>query len=416
MKVLVYPHDLQIGGSQINAIDLAAEMVEQGHEALVYAIDGPLRPYIEGRGLRFVAANPLHYRPGPTRIPQIHQLVRREGIDVIHAYEWPPALDAFYGANLPLGTPVLCTVLSMSVSPLVPKTMPLVMGTDELGEEARRAGYPDVRVLEPPIDVVLDTPDIDGRPWRRELGIGDDELAVVSVSRLSIDLKLDALVDAIDAAGLLADRHPVRFVLVGSGNAEAQLRERAAAVNAAAGREVVLLPGSLADPRPAYAGSDIVIGMGSSALRGMAHARPVVVQGVDGWSLPCTEGTFATFQWQGFWGHGSGASGAPLLAEQLDELLGDGDQRRTLGAWSREIVCDRFSLASAGATLLDIFKSLLAAPRPPRRALLRDAWTCGRRAAAVEVQLHLPSNKRKDAHENAAKLSDAARPNQETRA
>jgi len=35
---------------------------------------------------------------------------------------------------------------------------------------------------------------------------------------------------------------------------------------------------------------------------------------------------------------------------------------------------------------------------------------------AVEVQLHLPSNKRKDAHENAAKLSDAARPNQETRA
>jgi L-malate glycosyltransferase len=410
VKVLVCPHDLQIGGSQINAIDLAAEVAEHGHEAVVYAVDGPLRERIERLGLPFVPANPLHYRPGPTRIPQVHRLVRREGIDLIHAYEWPPALDAFFGAQLPLGTPVVCTVLSMAVSPLVPVSMPLIMGTDQLGEEARQAGHAEVSVLEPPIDVAGDNPETDGRPWRRELGIGDDELVVVSVSRLSVDLKLDALVDAIDAARQLADQHPVRFVLVGSGNAEGQLHQRAADVNATVGREVVLLPGSLDDPRPAYAGADIVIGMGSSILRGMAHARPVVVQGERGWTLPCTAETLPTFLWQGFWGVGEGRSAATALAGQLDELLRHPQRRADLGAWGRQVVCDRFSLASAAKTLARVYDSVVAAPRPSRRDLARDALSCGGRAVALEIQLHLPSNKRQARDETTARLSEAARP------
>ena len=59
MKVLVYPHDLQIGGSQINAIDLAAEVAEHGHEAVVYAIDGPLR---DGRRRSIAVWPPLGRR------------------------------------------------------------------------------------------------------------------------------------------------------------------------------------------------------------------------------------------------------------------------------------------------------------------------------------------------------------------
>ena len=65
-------------------------------------------------------------------------LARRKRLDLIHAYEWPPCLDAYYGAHLLLGVPLLCTVLSMSVSPLVPSSVPLIMGTDALGDEARR--------------------------------------------------------------------------------------------------------------------------------------------------------------------------------------------------------------------------------------------------------------------------------------
>ena len=42
MRLLVAPHDLNIGGSQINAIDLAAGAAEAGHEVTVFGVPGPL--------------------------------------------------------------------------------------------------------------------------------------------------------------------------------------------------------------------------------------------------------------------------------------------------------------------------------------------------------------------------------------
>ena len=50
----------------------------------------------------------------------------------------------------------------MSVSPLVPRSVPLIMGTEALGDEARATHGAPVWVLEPPIDADADHPGIDG--------------------------------------------------------------------------------------------------------------------------------------------------------------------------------------------------------------------------------------------------------------
>ncbi len=84
-------------------------------------------------------ARPLRYRPAPSRIAQLAGLARRRRLDLIHAYEWPPCLDAYYGAHLLGGVPLLCTVLSMSVSPYVPPSVPLMMGTAALAERGAPA-------------------------------------------------------------------------------------------------------------------------------------------------------------------------------------------------------------------------------------------------------------------------------------
>jgi len=284
MRLLVAPHDLGIGGSQINAIDLAFGAAEAGHDVTVYGVPGPLVDYVLSRGLDFVAARPLRYRPAPSRIAQLAALAREKRLDLIHAYEWPPCLDAYYGAYLGFGVPLLCTVLSMSVSPLVPRSIPLVMGTEALGDEARRTHGAPVWVLEPPIDVEGDHPAIAGEEFRRACGVADDTMLVVTVSRLAIDLKLDALVQAIDAADLLAARVPIRLAIVGGGPAEEALQQRAEDVNRRRGRQVVSFMGPMRDPRPAYAAADLVLGMGSSALRALSIGRPVVVQGEQGFS------------------------------------------------------------------------------------------------------------------------------------
>ena len=230
MKILIYPHDLNIGGSQINAIDLAAIHAENGHGVTIFGVEGPLVDYIEEKGLTFVSARELRYRPAPSRVAQLASIVRDRRIDIVHGYEWPPCLDAYFGAHLVLGAPLVCTVLSMQVSALVPPSIPLIMGTEQLRDEASLSRG-DVRVLEPPIDVEADHPGIDGRPFRLQHSVSDSEVLIVTVSRLSIELKLDALVDLIDATERLAARYPVRLIIVGDGAARTHLEARADKVN-----------------------------------------------------------------------------------------------------------------------------------------------------------------------------------------
>jgi glycosyltransferase involved in cell wall biosynthesis len=408
VRVLVYPNDIAIiGGSQINAIDLAAAVAYAGHEVTVFGIEGVLVDYIAKKGLRFVPARRLRYRPAPSRIVQLWSLARREGIDVIHTYEWPPSLDAYFGAHLVGGVPLVSTVLTMGVTPMVPDSVPLIMGTEELAARAReyRTG---VSVLEPPIDTDADHPDIDGKAFRHENAVDDGDVLIVTVSRLSIDLKLDALVAAVDAAEILARRYPVRLVLVGDGDARPQLEARALEVNRRLGRPVVALTGSLTDPRPAYAAADVTVGMGSSALRAAAIGKPVVVQGEQGFSLPLEPATVDTFLWQGFWGTGDGPGGGDRLATQLEPLVADIDRRRRLGAYGRRLVTERFSLARATDLLVEEYTAAIAASADRRRPW-REAVTMAGRAMALEIEQHRPSVKRARAAEEAAKLDAAER-------
>ena len=249
----------------------------------------------------------------------------------------------------------------------------------------------DVWVLEPPIDVVGDHPGIDGTAFRRTPGVGADDLLIVSVSRLVVDLKLDALVRAIDAADVLAGRYPIRLVLVGGGHAHDALLERAKAVNARWKREVVTLAGPELDPRRAYAAADVVVGMGSSALRALAIGRPVVVQGEQGFSEVFEPATLELFLRQGFYGLGDGAMGATHLADQLTGLLADAGRRETLGRFGRQVVVERFSLSRAVRVQLDIYQYVL---RHPRVRHLPDALRSAWRALMCEVENHTPGRKR----------------------
>jgi glycosyltransferase involved in cell wall biosynthesis len=391
MRILVYPHDLNIGGSQINAIDLAAGVAQAGHQVIVYGVPGPLESYIRERGLRFIPARTLRYRPAPSRIAQLARLASRERVDLIHAYEWPPCLDAYYGAGLILGIPVLSTVLGMTLMPFVPLTVPLIMGTEDLGAQARAVQRGAVWVLEPPIDTDQDHPDIDGSQFRAAHRVGDHDLLIVTVSRLAIDLKLDALVRAIDAADLLAGRYPIRLVVVGGGPAAAALAERGRQVNERWGREVVLLPGPQMDPRPAYAAADVVVGMGSSALRAMAMAKPIIVQGEAAFSLPFEPETLKIFLRQGFYGLADREAGATRLATQLDAMLADPARRKRLGDFGREVVVNRFSLRRAVDVQLAIYEEVV---RKPQSRSFKDALRSGWRAVRREFENHDPRRKR----------------------
>lgn len=171
MRVVVYPHMLSIGGSQLNAVELAAAVRDRGHSVTVFGDDGPLVGYVRELGLPFVPIPRYRFRPSVAISEALRDLCRRERIDVVHASEWPPCIEAFSGPHLRDGVAMTCTLMSMSVAPFLPPSVPLTVGTHEIAEGTRRDRSGPVRVLEPPVDTVANHPGIDATEFRTRLGL-----------------------------------------------------------------------------------------------------------------------------------------------------------------------------------------------------------------------------------------------------
>jgi len=378
LRVMVCPHNLNIGGTQINSVDLAAAVRDRGHEVVVCCRPGPLRERVSDLGLRLVVpAKERSRRFGGRDSLQLAGIARREGVDLVHAWEDVRTRQAYLGPYLLHGIPVVSTVMSMGIPRHLPRTVPLIVGTREILERARKRQRALVELLEPPVDLRGDHPEIDHSAFRAEFSLTNDKANVVVVSRLSHTLKLEGLLAAIDAVTRLAVEMPIRLVIVGEGPARPVLEQRALDAQRGVGPDVVFA-GAMLDPRPAYAAADIVLGMGSSALRGMAFGKPVIVLGEEGFCEIVEPETFAHFEEYGMYGVGTGSQGlAEALAERLRRLLLEPRSMRDLGRFSREIVSQRYGLEKAAEVLEVVYgRTVQARRRLPRRVpdALRTVW------------------------------------------
>lgn len=377
VRIAVCPPTLVLGGSQINAIDLAAAIRDRGHEVTMVATPGPLEERIRDRDLPFVRIDlPSPGRPSFHAARVLSRLVHDQAIDIVHTYETSPGLEAYFGALLRRRVPVLSTIMSWSVPRFYPRSLALTLGTPKLRADALAMRGGAVYLLEPPVDTGYDRPELGGAGFRDEWGLAPAETVVVAVSRLEFEMKLEGLHTAVDAIALLASEGAWRLVIVGGGPAQADLAARAEEVNARIGRTVVVLTGPVVDPRPAIAAADVILGQGGSALRGMAFAKPTIVLGEQGFSEVVTPETIETFFDAGYLGAGGSTPQPELLRSQLCRLA-DGGLRRELGQFSRRVVCDRYSLDRAAAAVEQMYRDLLSCPVQPARLLPEIARTTG---------------------------------------
>jgi glycosyltransferase involved in cell wall biosynthesis len=389
MRVLIFPRDLELGGSSINAIDLAAAVREHGHDTMVFANRGPLEQRVTALGLPFQPAEvPQAPRPSLHVMRALAAAVRRHRIDLVHTYEYWPCVEAFCGPGLLLGRPVLATILSMELPSYLPRSVPVAVGTRDLVDTAERSGQASAYLIEPPVDTAADRPGLDTSGFAAAFGLAheaspgpdDPVLTVAIVSRVATQMKQESIERAMDAVALLAPSRAVRLLVVGDGSAMADVSGRAAAINDRIGKRAVVLTGALVDPRPAYAFADIVVGMGSSVLRGMAFAKPAVVVGERGFSMPVTPENMAVFDRTGFYGVDGGrpAVEEDPLVDQLRQLVDDAPRRRRLGEFGLETVRQRYSLPAAAARLDRAYRQTVA-DRPGAGRRAQDAlWTAAR--------------------------------------
>ncbi len=387
MRVLVYPHSMEVGGSQINAVQVAGAVHARGHDVIVFSEPGPLVTMVRAMGLEHIEIPMNRRRPSLAVSRMLGEVVQRRAIDIVHGHEWPPIIEAFVGVSLANRAALVGTVMSMTVAPFLPRTIPLTVGTEMIRQAGMAAGHRHITLLEPPVDTEADHPSANSNDFRIAHGIKTDEVLVVMICRLVPDLKLEGLLSACEAIGEMAHiGYPVRLMIIGDGPARAEVAARSMKVNAALGREVVVLTGEMADPRPGYSAADIVIGQGGSALRGMAFGKALVVVGENGFSELLTQESAATFLQQGWYGLGPGSRGAgvPALRLALQTAVASEELRRELGLFGRQLVEQRFSLAYAAKTVEDLYLwTLQDRLSPPRR--LADATQSIARLAGYKL-------------------------------
>ncbi|MEV4988864.1 glycosyltransferase [Pseudarthrobacter sp. LMD1-1-1.1] len=382
MRVLVYVHDLGVGGSQLNAIEIASELRSKGHDIIIYGRPGPLVKTIKNLDLEFVPAGEPGCRPSVRATRELVTIAKTRSVDILHGYEWPPALECYMAARRLERTVAVATVMSMRVAPFIPGHVPLAVGTELILERERRFGRTNIALIEPPVNTHSNAPGLElgQKEFRRRWGLEDGTYIVAIVSRLARQLKLEGILSAMEAVARLAPTVPVSLVIAGDGPAREIVQEYADEMNHRTGKPTVVLTGELPDPRPLYDIANICLGMGGSALRAMAFAKPLVVQGEGGFWELLTPSTLPTFLQQGWFGEGTDpAGGADKLCSLLKGLLSEEQRRQHLGDFGRRLVEERYSLSMAGERQLAIYADAVN-PSDQGRLFLENALAAGRYA------------------------------------
>lgn len=368
LRIAVGLNRLWLAGAEINALDLATQARIRGHHVELFAQDEDNCPMLDlaaSQGFQFTLLP-----RGRTRdlVAPLTSLVAQHHIDVVHGYYERMSLVAYLGPMRRLGTPLVSTYYGNEPPRGLPPYAHLIVGTRDL-ELGLRAWYGrPVSTMVPPVDTSRDFPGCaDTGEFLRGHGLTPSHMRVVVVSRLERDMKLEGIARLMRSIAAL-DRGDVDLVVVGSGDGEGQARQLAAQVNAKLGRSAVTLTGRLSDPRAAYDCADVVVGMGGSALRGLAFGKPVIVVGENGFALPFAPHTQEYFFERGFFGFGALMD----LTMCLQTLLGDAGLRNEWGALGLRCVTERFSLEKATGRLLDIYGEALQ-HRLGKREWLRGA-------------------------------------------
>ena len=391
MKIIVGLSSLDLGGSMISAIELAASVQDQlGWEVAVYAPPGRAGKLLAERGLRHIEAPDgepgwtlSHYR-------HLRQVDRVEQPDVFHAWDWQLLIRAYYALHL-RNRPVMGSCTAMSVPSLLPWALPISFVTAEIqGQDTRRQGASFLQ--EYPINVRLDDPaTVVGSAFRAEIGVRPDQLLLVIVSRLARWMKREGIARTIEVVERLAADHDVVLAVVGDGDAHNELEGLGDRVNRSVAREVVRFAGPMVDPRTAYASADIGLGMGTSIVRSMAFEVPSIVLGEEGFSAILDDEHADMLCDQGFYGLGVVEGANARLEAQLRWLIEHPELRRSLGCYSRDLVLRRFAVDVVARDLAERYRAAAAVPtdRSPVVAVraLRDLALV---AAATPARLLVP--------------------------
>ncbi len=212
------------------------------------------------------------------------------------------------------------------------------------------------------IEPMVEVSDSIRRTIRKGLGVGDDELLVLSLGRLAPQKGFEYLVAAVP---LIRNRtiHPVRFFIAGEGPGDSELRR---AIEHHGINDVVELLGFSRDVAGLLGAADLVIqpslweGLSISLLEAMSAGKAIITTAIESNVEIVGDSGCAVL---------IPACNPEALAAAAVELINDETARRRIAAQARAVFAADYTCDRMHDDYMDLYRSLLAAEEPSSKRL-----------------------------------------------
>jgi len=292
------------------------------------------------------------------------RLLRRARIDVVHGYQWRPALVGALAGRL-AGVPLrLASKRSLTGDDpqaerawrhIARQVDTVIVNADALRVEGEQRGMRCRWVL---LQNGVDTehfrlPPADAQA-RAALGLDPRRPVVGTIGRLEDRKGHDQLLRAAGEMLAGANGRRPQLVIVGNGPLRESLAGQARTLGVA---DSVRFEGTVADVRPVLAAMDVFVlpsraeGMSNALMEAMAAGRPVVATAVGGNTEVVTDGETGLLV---------PPANPAAIARAVDGLLGDPERASRLGAAAREFVTHHFGARARVAELERLYQERLA--------------------------------------------------------
>jgi glycosyltransferase involved in cell wall biosynthesis len=384
LKLVVFTHQLNLGGAQLYLLDLLRETTASGavEATVVSAIDGVVRRDLEALGIPVHISSLVPHDDVSSHVGRVEELTAwasGRGFEI--ALVNTATALAFPGAEVAaeLGIPAVWTihesfpaaVLWGDLSPEVRERAEAALAGAAAAifeaEATRRLYEPKLGenrgVMLPygldltPIDAARDG--FDRGQARRKAGIPEDAEVVLCVGTIE---PRKAQLPLAQAFNLIADRHPrARLVLVGGRDDDDSKALAHYIATTESGALIELIP-ITPDVQSWYALADLLVcasdveSLPRTVLEAMAFETPVLATDVFGLPELIEDGVSGWLCEPG---------DVTALAAGLDRALGSSAaERQAIGQTARQLVANRHSLERYGREVATLLEQV-AAGRPP---------------------------------------------------
>lgn len=370
MNILHVLSQHEVTGAETYAAALIARQARDGHRIIV--VSDTLSTPVDALYLPM----PIGKRAYPQRLRNVlalRRLIRRRGIQLVHAHSRAASWVAFFATRL--SRVPLVSSLHILQSPHLSARLFSVYG-EQMVSVALTIRAQAVRVLRLPsqrVHLVRNGVDCDwlaGGPTRedarRSLGMPADAPVVVLVGRLSgrrTAVAEDAVAEVFPRVHAAVPG--ARLIVVGGMAMPESFPALVAATNRRLDDEAVRHVGHQRDVRPYLAAADVVIAAGRSAIEALVVGRPVVALG-EACCVGIVSAATADEAMRTNFGDfaRSGRPDPARVATDIVSLLQDPERRRELAAWGAAFARRTYDVGLVWQQLQAVYRRALALKAP----------------------------------------------------